>query len=465
MLTESFSGVRGRYGGDITGDLAMRYAHALGRETLARTRKTGATFVVGGDTRPSSRSLMDIFIRVLRGYGDVIDVGVQSTPAVELAVREFGADGGAIVTASHNEPADNGWKLLGETGAVLGPAAMARVIRTAHAKPAAPAGKEGTVSRKGAGLADAYIRFVLDTIGKGHADAIRKRGFSVVADPNGGTAGLYLATLFGRLGITGIYRNIEPGVFARRVEPDGESIGYLGAVARKGKADLAVGFDCDADRAEFVLPSGRMVSGQEVLALLVDEALADAETGAVVVANAVTSNLVTEIAERHGARVEHVDVGEINVVERMDELQSPVGGEGSSSGGIFPPSRCRDGILTFAMVLRLLSRTGKGIEAILDSYPRYYSGRTKVSCDPEAVPQVRQLLSERYESQGRRVERYGDGTGGLKAWIGEKSFIFFRASKTEAGQFRIVSDADDEQEAERILAEGRSLLMSLLRKL
>ena len=166
---------------------------------------------------------------------------------------------------------------------------------------------------------------------------------------------------------------MELGIFNRLIEPTQESLAYLADEVEKENADLGAGWDCDGDRVELVIPNnseftkqqGRMLSGQYILALLVEEVMSEYKgENKVVVTNDATSNLVTEVAEKHNAKVVEVEVGEINVVEKIEELNAAVGGEGSSSGGIFPPSKCRDGILTLIMIFGLIAKRKKKIMVI-----------------------------------------------------------------------------------------------------
>jgi phosphomannomutase len=262
---------------------------------------------------------------------------------------------------------------------------------------------------------------------------------------------------------------MEPGVFKRIIEPNEKSLAYLALYVRDLDADLGAGWDCDGDRVEIVLPEGskfaeqrgNMLSGQYILGLLVDEVLSEYKgKDRAVVTNDATSNLVSEIAEKHNAKVTEVEVGEINVVEKMDELNSPVGGEGSSSGGIFPPSRCRDGIITLMMILRMIAKRKKPLGEILEGFPSYFNSNLNVRCPPGKASAARKCIEDYWKSQPavKEIRKTGDETGGLKI-IRERvkegnGWIWFRASKTEAGVFRIITDAESKIYADKLLAMG-----------
>ncbi len=166
-----------------------------------------------------------------------------------------------------------------------------------------------------------------------------------------------------------------------------------------------------------------------------------------------------------------MEVGEINVVDKMDELNAPVGGEGSSSGGIIPPSKCRDGIIGLVMILNMIARRNKKITEILEEFPSYYNSRTKMNCPAKNAVEIRKLLEEYWKDQPfiEEIRKTGDQTGGLK--IIRKmikqgpGWIWYRASKTEAGIFRIITDAKSKQYADKLLAMGEKAFNDCIAKI
>jgi phosphomannomutase len=221
------------------------------------------------------------------------------------------------------------------------------------------------------------------------------------------------------------------------------------------------------NNSEFVKRNGKMLSGQYILALLVEEVLSEYNgKNRYVVTNDATSNVVRDVAKKHNAEVVEVEVGEINVVEKMDELKAPVGGEGSSSGGIFPPSRCRDGIITLMMILRLMAERKKSLSKILEEFPQYYTSVTKVKCMPKKAVQIRKELEKYWQKQNfiKEIRKTGDETGGLKIIRKDGGWMWFRVSKTEAGVYRIITDATSKEYADKLLAMGEKSFNDLLAK-
>jgi phosphomannomutase len=456
MLVESFSGIRGLVKEDLTDEVIKNYVISYSNFI----KKTGNKIVIGMDTRPSSNKIKELMKKIFLEQGiDIIDVGYNTTPAIQHGIRLFKADGGVMITASHNEPEWNGWKLMGNTGAVLSPNGIKEVIENSK-NPTSNPKEKGTSIDKEKEVKDSYIQFILDSVGQDGVEAIKKAKLRIIVDPNGGSAAVLLKELSKKLGLETIYKNMELGVFNRLIEPNEESLAYLKDEVENTNADLGVGWDCDGDRVEIVLPdnseftkiNGRMLSGQYILALLVEEIMSDYKgENKIIVTNDATSNLVTEIAEKYNAKVIEVETGEINVVKKMEELNSPVGGEGSSSGGIVPPSKCRDGIQSLAIILKLMAIKGKKLTEMLNNFPQYFNSRFSPRCDPKVTIVLRKKLEEYWKA--KEIRKTGDETGGLKIVL-EDGWIWYRASKTEAGVFRIITDAKTKEKADELLHKG-----------
>jgi len=479
MLTESFSGIRGLYKEDLTKEVIKGYSLAFS-EFLKKAKKKPVV-VIGMDTRPSSSTIKEEMknIFISEGIG-VIDVGFNTTPAIQHGVREFKADGGVIISASHNEPEWNGWKLLSNKGSVLSQKDIKGIIEKRKAAKPSSSKEKGNVVDRGRELRESYIRFVLDSIGKDGLESIKKAKLKVVVDPNGGAATVTIKDLFEKIGITAIYKNMDLGVFNRIIEPNEKSLAYLAFYVEDLNADLGAGWDCDGDRVEIVLPNdseftktnGRMLSGQYILALIVEEILSEYKgKNKIVVTNDATSNLVSEVAAKHGAKVVEVEVGEINVVEKMEELNAPVGGEGSSSGGIIPPSRCRDGIISLMFILKLMAKKGKRLNQILEKFPSYFNSRSDLRCEPKKAVLLRKKIEQYWKKQKyiQEIRKTGDETGGLKI-VREPTkegpgWIWYRASKTESGVFRIITDAKNKLYADKLLAMGEKAFDDCLSEL
>ena len=441
MLVQSFSGIRGVYGKDLTEDIARRYAYVF-NEFLKKKKGKEPLVVVGYDTRPSGESLKGA---VFDALFDIIDVGVMPVAAVELAVREYKADGGIMVTASHNEPEFNGFKFLDKDGAVLRPKDIDVVINAFNKLKVLPKldGIRNVIDKREY-LIEKYSFFIKKIIGD------FDNNVKVVLDVNGGT-GLVIKDIIEKLIIKKLeIINDKAGEFKRRIEPNEESLKYLKDKVKD--AEFAAGFDCDADRVEILLKDGSLVDGNYLLSLIVDYVLSKKK--GIVVINDASSNVIRRIAEKHGCKVKEVEVGEINVVDEMLKLKSPIGGEGSNGGVIFPPSRCRDGIISILYLLKIINERKKPLKELIDGLPKYYTFQEKIKFD-KPIGEIKNKIKRYYSKY--RIQETGDVTGGLKIITDKDSFVWFRASKTEPNLLRIIADSTSEAECSRLLKEASSL--------
>lgn len=473
QLVESFSGIRGIYGKSLTDEVARRYALVYG-DYLKNKFKNEKTIsvVIGGDPRKSTNILKDIFIWEFLNLGfRVIDVEIASTPMVEFGVRAYKAQGGLVVTASHNEPEFNGWKLLQESGAVLGVGDINRLIkrtRTRMSLALIKAGEspgKGCLVKRGVDLERRYVRDILKIIGKKAVTEIRQNHFKVVADLNGGPAITVAKRLARSLNFKLVGVNMQAGVFGRMLTPNAETLKYLIPLINKEKAQFGFGLDGDADRMEMILPDsdftkvrGNLVSGHYTVALGVDFMLRlKGGQGEKVVVNLPTAHLVHEVARKYGARIIETDVGETNVVTKMEKFGSLVGGEGSSSGLIVSPDRCRDGVLSVAVALAMMASRKKPLAEILADYPEYFEKREYVSCRPGADLKIKNCIIKHYQRQGQKVKKAPGKTGGVKVLFDDYHWLFFRGSQTEPGIFRIIANGKDRVLVDKMIEEGKEV--------
>ncbi len=458
-LSEGLSGVRGIWPEILTHQIVRQYSIAY--ESFVRDVK-GFTpvVVIGYDSRPSSKIIKSI-IEDNTGCR-IIDIGISTTPTIQNTVRTTKADGGIIISGSHNPLEYNGLKFLRNDGALLDPEDMDKLIK----------------STNGFDPTKEYIDFVLGLVGDKAIEKIRKyfckgKEKKVLVDPNGGAACNVLEDLLEGLDVEYELINGLLGTFGREIEPKKDTLAYL--VNKLGQSDIAFGFDCDADRAEVVIPSGsryveefgNVVSGQYLLGLITSHMLKNLDGQAkrrYVVANDATSYLVKAVVESFEAIYEEVGTGEINVVNRMLELDALLAGEGSSSGFIHRETRCRDGVLTMLYIMALSSEQEKPLGTIIDcEIPTYYTLRDdKQHCDPEYVEAVKNRIIERYAGLGYRIS-IPDRFSGVKAIDNDGNWVWFRASATEAGQFRIFADSKSKEIAQSLLDAGREELLESTR--
>jgi len=452
-LIESISGIRGIYNNTLNQDVARRYAYIYNEFLLKRCKKP--TVVIGRDTRDSGEAIHKAVTGV---FYKVIDLGIATTPMTELAVREYNADGGIIITASHNEPEWNGMKFLDNDGAVLKHKDMTEIICNYNSlrNGFVPDDSNTEIVYMHEDIILRYVNFVSGIIGKDNLKTIKNSGIKFIIDPNGG-AGILSGNVLKGLGIKFKAVNEQAGVFKRMIEPNEDSLAYLRGMLKRYGCELAFGFDCDADRVGFVHSNG-IVSGHYLLALIVDDLLSDSKSPEqeVVVVNDATSGIVQLVAERHNSRLVETDVGESNVVESMKKYNSIVGGEGSSSGVIFRGSKCRDGILTMLAVLKILAQKKSKIMDILRQYPTFTTLQRTVTINTNSVPKIKARLSSYYRRLGYEV-KIGES---IKAITDNGSFVWFRVSKTENNKMRIVSDSEYKEIAVQLMSEALDILNS-----
>lgn len=459
-LVESFSGVRGIYDKDMDEHVALRYSNSY-LSFLKKKYGSKVRVVIGTDTRPSRDILKNSVIEALDC--DIVDLGIASTPMVEFGVRYYKADGGIIITASHNEPYWNGFKFLDKDGSILKPEDMDKVIKLYSAIKNL-SNKEFSnkllyknnknVYKKYEEINKKYIEFVLGFLSKQDKTKIKNSGLKIIIDPNGGTA-IIAKQILEKLGVTVKGVNMKHGIFNRVVEPNEDSLFYLANEVRVKKYDFAAGFDCDADRVEIVLKHG-LVSGNYLLALISDDILKKSKNKIVVV-NDATSSMVKEIAKKYNAKYVETEVGEANVVSKMYKLKAAVGGEASSSGVIIAPSRCRDGILTLVYLLKIIANRKKNLNELIKELPEFYNIKSKIECNSKKYLLIKNKLRKYYSKKGKISKTNSES---LKINLDNSSFVWFRVSKTEANVLRVIADAPDKKQAQSIMDEALRILNS-----
>ena len=300
---------------------------------------------------------------------------------------------------------------------------------------------------------NAYSGYVLSFISKEDKNKIKNSKLKIIIDPNGGT-GIITKGILEKLNIKVHGINMKHGIFNRTIEPTEDSLLYLSNDVRDKNYDLAAGFDCDADRVEIVTGKG-LVSGNELLALVADDVLKNAKNKAIAV-NDATSLMVRETAKKYNAKYIETQVGEINVVDKIYELKAPIGGEGSSSGIIIPPSRCRDGTLTLVYLLKIIANNKKNLNELIKTLPEYYNMKTKVGISSKNYNKTRKKIINHYRKKQCRIK--DSKTGSLKIYLNDNSFVWFRISRTEADVLRVISDAPNKAQAESIMENALNLI-------
>ncbi|MGD0717919.1 MAG: phosphoglucosamine mutase, partial [Halobacteriota archaeon] len=391
------NGVRGIVNQDLTSELALRLAMSLG--TLTR-----GTVAVGQDTRVSGNMLSHAAIAGLLATGcKAINLGIAPTPAVQYFVRD-NADAGIVITASHNPREYNGLKLIAGDGTEFGIEGELAVEDVYFKGSLKLADWRETGELSDTNVIPAYMERIM---GKVNASDIKKRGFVVAVDTGCGAGSIVTPFLLSKLNckVTTINAQIDGTFPSRNPEPTEDVLTDLGKIVISNGADLGVAHDGDADRAVFIDEGGNFVNEDVLLAIIVKHVLSK-KVGPVVTPVS-SSQRIVEVAEAAGGHVIWTPVGSIYVARMMMQVNAVIGGEGNG-GIIFPEHQyCRDGAMTVAKVLEIMTERRKKISELVKEIPKRYMDKTKVTCrDRDATMQ--QIRSS--------VEGNIDTTDGVKIW-------------------------------------------------
>lgn len=385
-LIKSISGIRGTIGGPAGDNLTpidvVKFTTAYVRFIAERNPGKKLTIVMGRDARISGPMVEKLIEGTLLGCGaDVVNVGLCTTPGTELAVAHYKADGGIIITASHNPRQWNALKLLDDRGEFLSDAEGRRVLALADDNsflfPSVDAiGR--VLSRES--YNETHIRQVL-ALPLVDAEAVRKRRFKVVVDAVNSVGGVVIPALLRELGCEVVELNCGPtGEFAHNPEPLPENLTEISAAVIREKADLGVVVDPDVDRLAFVSEDGTMFVEEYTLVAVADYVLS--HTKGNTVSNLSSSRALRDVTERRGGSYYASAVGEVNVVAKMKECGAVIGGEGNG-GVIYPELHYgRDALVGVALFLTYLAQTGMTMTELRGTYPAYFASKNKIALTP-----------------------------------------------------------------------------------
>lgn len=385
-LIKSISGIRGTIGGPAGDNLTpidvVKFTTAYVRFIAERNPGKKLTIVMGRDARISGPMVEKLIEGTLLGCGaDVVNVGLCTTPGTELAVTHYKADGGIIITASHNPRQWNALKLLDDRGEFLSDAEGRRVLALADDNsflfPSVDAiGR--VLSRES--YNETHIRQVL-ALPLVDAEAVRKRRFKVVVDAVNSVGGVVIPALLRELGCEVVELNCGPtGEFAHNPEPLPENLTEISAAVIREKADLGVVVDPDVDRLAFVSEDGTMFVEEYTLVAVADYVLS--HTKGNTVSNLSSSRALRDVTERRGGSYYASAVGEVNVVAKMKECGAVIGGEGNG-GVIYPELHYgRDALVGVALFLTYLAQTGMTMTELRGTYPAYFASKNKIALTP-----------------------------------------------------------------------------------
>ncbi len=438
------SGIRGVVGEFLTPSLAAAFAQAFG------TYVGEGKVVVGRDTRASGEMIEHAVCCGLLAAGcEVVSVGVQPTPTIQVYVEAIGARGGLAVTASHNPMEYNALKLFNHRGLFFNHYERGELLDLYHQSDFRHAANSEI---RGISVNETDPpRLHLDRVLE-HVDAARIRAgrFRVALDAvNGAASRMSCEFLGGRLGCHLHAIAVDPTrPFPRVAEPRPDTLGDLAALVRAERCDIGFAQDPDGDRLAIADETGRVLDNDDVLALAVDWALARMDGDVVV--NLTTSRSVDDIAARHSRRVTRTPVGEANVVELMLATGAAIGGEGSNGGVIFPPVQmCRDSFAGMAMVLDSMAATGSSASSLAAALPRYHRRSGQFALRRDRLDAIARELEARFPDAS------ADRSDGLKLSAAEH-WIHVRASNTEP-VMRATVEAVSAEAADRLYEEVAAL--------
>ena len=447
-LMVSISGIRGVVGESLTPAVVDKYISAFARYL------DGGKVVLGRDSRVSGPFLSDLVRGVLVASGcQVIDIGIVPTPTVQLEVEHHRAAGGIAITASHNPIQWNGLKFMGSDGRFLSPAEAEKVFAMADRGDTGFKSWDqlGEVIRDD-GAIDRHIERV-KKISYLNVDALRKRRFKVVVDTVNGAGGLIIPKLLEQLGCEVVAINQQPtGRFAHTPEPLPENLTQLCEKVKEIGADVGFAVDPDVDRCAIVDNTGRPI-GEEYTLVIATKLVFGKKMGRMVV-NMSTSRASEDIVKYYNGMFVRSKVGEINVAEKMKEIDAILGGEGN--GGVILPEvhLGRDAPVAVALTLQALLEFGGTLADLHASLPQYVMIKQKVNIEGMDPDRVLQTMAEKYKDQPM------DLLDGVKIDF-ENSWVHMRKSNTEP-IVRVISEAPTEEEAralgERFMNEIKAMM-------
>ncbi|MDQ7040516.1 MAG: phosphoglucosamine mutase [Rhodothermus sp.] len=439
VLIASISGIRGIFGAGLGPEELVRYAGAFGAWLHRQTAKRCPRVVVGRDGRVTGPVCARIVTATLQSVGcEVIDAGMATTPTVEVAVQVVAADGGIVLSASHNPAEWNALKLLNRKGEFLTPDEARQVLMLAEARTLPLVTWEQLGSYAVRDFLDEHIQRILalDFI---DPERIRRRQFRVVVDGINSVGAVALPVLLRRLGVAEVMLvNGEPnGRFAHPPEPLPEHLQETMQAVADTDADLGLVVDPDADRLALIADGGVYVS-EELTQVIAADFLWRFREGPFVT-NLSSSRAIDEVATRYGMPVYRAAVGEIHVVQKMKEVGAVLGGEGN--GGVILPEvhYGRDALVGAAMVLQHLANLEQSLSELVATLPRYAMVKHKLPLDHLEADQILQRLAERYAHA--RITTID----GLKIDL-EEGWVHLRKSNTEP-ILRIYAEARTPDEA------------------
>ncbi|MDH4058427.1 MAG: phosphoglucosamine mutase [Cyclobacteriaceae bacterium] len=461
-LIKSISGIRGTIGGKsgvaLTPIDTVKFASAYGAWIKS---KKGKKIIIGRDARISGDIISQLVSATLQSLGlDVVDLGLSTTPTVEMAVPKEKAHGGIILTASHNPKQWNALKLLNHKGEFISAEEGQTILALAENSDFeyAPVDKLGSYK-----LLKGYIKKHIDLVKKYplvDTKAIRKARFKVVVDAVNSTGGIAVPMLLEELGVKKVKKiNCKPdGIFAHNPEPLPEHLHEIIKTVKKGKYDLGIVVDPDVDRLAIIQEDGKPFGEEYTLVAVADFMLKKKKGNTV--SNLSSTRALRDVTEAAGGKYYASAVGEVNVVAEMKTVKAVVGGEGN--GGIIVPDfhYGRDALIGIALFLTHLAKSGRKVSALKATYPAYFISKNKIELTPQLdVDEVLQQIQKKYQS-----EEINTIDGVKIVFEQSREWVHLRKSNTEP-IIRIYAESQDEKKAnalaEKIITDIRMIIQSV----
>ena len=446
-LIKSISGIRGTIGGR-TGDTLnpldiVKFTTAYATFIRRHTTDGSGKIVVGRDARMSGQMLDSIVSGTLVGMGfDVLNIGLATTPTTELAVTMSGADGGIIITASHNPRQWNALKLLNSHGEFLTKDDGNEVLDIAEREDFEYAEVDhlGKIINDSS-FDDRHIESVLN-LNLVDAEAIRKAGFKVCVDSINSVGGVILPKLLDRLGVEYKFLNADPtGDFAHNPEPLEKNLSGIMDEMKSGAYNLGIVVDPDVDRLAFICEDGRMFGEEYTLVSVADYVLS--HTPGNTVSNLSSTRALRDVTQQHGGTYTAAAVGEVNVTTKMKEVGAVIGGEGNG-GVIYPESHYgRDALVGIALFLSSLAHKGCKVSELRATFPEYFIAKNRIDLTPSTdVDAILEKVKQLYAN-----EQVND-IDGVKIDFPDK-WVHLRKSNTEP-IIRVYSEASTMEAADAL---------------
>ena len=457
-LIKSISGIRGTIGGAVSDNLtpidAVKFAAAYGMWIKEQRKKTNYRVVIGRDARISGEMIQSLVMNTLVGMGiDVVNLGLSTTPTVEVAVPMEHADGGLILTASHNPKQWNALKLLDSNGEFLNATHSQRVLDLAESEEVifAEVDDLGKITVNDAYF-DLHIDEVLD-LDYVDVEAIKSCKFKVVVDGVNSTGGIAVPLLLERLGVEPIKLHCTPnGHFPHNPEPLKAHLTDLSEKVVQTGADFGIAVDPDVDRLAFMDEKGELFGEEYTLVACADYVLSQNKGNTV--SNLSSTRALKDVTEKHGGTYTASAVGEVNVVNAMKANKAVIGGEGN--GGVILPEAHygRDALVGIALFLSLLAEKQISVSALKNTYPLYFMSKKKIDLNPTIdVDGLLQLIENKYANEPLTT------VDGVKIDFAD-SWVHLRKSNTEP-IIRIYTEAPTQQQADALADRFISELKAL----